>query len=366
MKFDYIIGNPPYQETQETNNKNEAIYHLFYDAASQISDKYILISPARFLFNAGLTPKAWNKKMLSDQHIKVENYYSNSSEVFLNVNINGGVAIVYRDVNADFTPIGVFVPNEVLRSIAAKTSNNSSCNLSSIMYGGRSDLKFNDYFFQCFPDAKDYILKTIQLKHPSIEKLGPGEEYEIKSSSFERTPFAFMNEKPNDDNEYYRIYGLENGKRTSKWIKKEYLSPRFPNNNNIEGYKVYISKADGAAGQIGKPVPARIIGKPDCAEPDASFVPSFISIGNFSTDGEAQNLSKYLRTKFVRTLIGVLKVTQDITPEKCKYVPLQNFTTSSDIDWSKTIAEIDQQLYKKYGFTQREIDFIETHVKEME
>lgn len=65
-------------------------------------------------------------------------------------------------------------------------------------------------------------------------------------------------------------------------------------------------------------------------------------------------------------MLSVLKVTQDNTPSKWEYVPLQNFTTTSDIDWSKSISEIDQQLYKKYGLSDKEITFIETNVKEME
>ena len=74
---------------------------------------------------------------------------------------------------------------------------------------------------------------------------------------------------------------------------------------------------------------------------------------------------KYIKTKFARALLGVLKTTQDITPDKWKYVPLQDFTAYSDIDWSKSVAEIDQQLYRKYDLTADEIEFIETHVKEM-
>lgn len=74
---------------------------------------------------------------------------------------------------------------------------------------------------------------------------------------------------------------------------------------------------------------------------------------------------KYTKTRFARALLSVLKVTQDNTPAKWKYVPLQNFTSSSDIDWSKSVHEIDQQLYKKYGLTNEEIQFIETNVKEM-
>ena len=64
--------------------------------------------------------------------------------------------------------------------------------------------------------------------------------------------------------------------------------------------------------------------------------------------------------------MGVLKVTQDLTPGKFKYVPLQNFSSLSDIDWSQSIPDIDRQLYAKYGLDEAEIEFIETHVKAME
>lgn len=365
MKFDYIIGNPPYQESGITNNKAEAIYHYFYDVAARISDKYLLISPARFLFNAGLTPKDWNKKMLSDTHLKVIEYYANSSQVFTNTNINGGVAIVYRDATKAFHPIGTFIPNDILRKLSQQFKKDEEKNLTSICFGGRSDLKLNEKVFQVFPDTRERILHSIQEKHPTIEKLAPNEEYEIKSSSFERTPFIFLDEQPIDEENYYKILGLSNNKRIYKWVKKDYLSPRFPHNNNINKYKVLISNADGAAGQIGKPVPARILGKPIVAAPNTSSIPTFMSIGCFESLIEAQNAEKYVRTKFTRVLIGILKITQHITPATCAYVPLQDFTPSSDIDWSKSIPDIDRQLYAKYGLDEKEIEFIESHVKEM-
>ena len=365
MKFDFAIGNPPYQESGTTNNKAEAIYPHFYEGAESIADKYLLISPARFLFNAGLTPKEWNERMLSDEHVKVEEYYNNSSDVFANTNINGGVAIVYRDAQKRFKPICDFIPDERLRSIASHFEKDMERNMPSIMFGGRSDLKFNNVFLQEFPDSKEQILKSIQKKHPEISVLGPNEEYEMKSSSFERTPYAFVDSLPADEKNYYKILGIENGKRVYKWIKKKFLSPRYPENNNIGFYKVFIPKADGAAGTIGKPVPARIVGKPIVAEPDVSALPSFISIGRFITETEANNAEKYIRTKFARLLFGILKVTQDVTPGKWAYVPLQNFSDDSDVDWSASIAEIDRQLYKKYGLTGEEINFIETYVKEM-
>ena len=85
----------------------------------------------------------------------------------------------------------------------------------------------------------------------------------------------------------------------------------------------------------------------------------------FDTEQEATALFKYIKTKFLRTMLGVLKVTQDNKKSVWKYVPLQDFTENSDIDWTKSVAEIDKQLYAKYGLTDEEIFFIETNVKEM-
>lgn len=364
MKFKAIVGNPPYQEVGLNNNKAEAIYPYFYDIAERISGINALISPARFLFNAGLTPKVWNQKMLSDEHISVVRYFHDSSDVFPNTNINGGVAIILRNNFIKYPPIGMFIPNTILREIANKFLG-SSFNLDSIGYGGRSDLKFNEVFLSTFPNTREHILAHLRAEHPEITELAPNEEYELKSSSFARTPFAFISEEPDNKSDYYKILGIENGQRTWKWVLKKYLSPRYPDNNNIDKYKIFISKADGAAGQIGKPIPARIVGKPVLGEPYTSSTASFISLGNFDSKEEAENLMKYAQTKFVRVLLGVLKVTQDITPAKWSYVPMQDFTASSNINWSKSIEEIDAQLYAKYNLSDEEIAFIESMIKPM-
>lgn len=91
-----------------------------------------------------------------------------------------------------------------------------------------------------------------------------------------------------------------------------------------------------------------------------------MSIGNFKNINDVYNLNKYIKTKFMRAMLSVLRVTQDVTPSKFAYVPLQDFTEKSDIDWTKSIREIDKQLYKKYNLSKEETDFIETNVKEME
>jgi len=128
---------------------------------------------------------------------------------------------------------------------------------------------------------------------------------------------------------------------------------------NFKKYKAFVPGASGT-GAIGENISAPIIGRPFVGTTE-----TFLSIGSFDSINEAENVIKYIKTKFARLMLGILKVTQAITPGKFKYVPLQDFTPTSDINWSKSIAEIDQQLYKKYGLTPDEITFIETHVKEM-
>lgn len=122
MKFDYVIGNPPYQDNTLGDNATYAppVYHLFLDAAYTVSDRVELIHPARFLFNAGSTPKDWNKKMLNDEHFKVLFYEQDSSKVFRNTDIKGGVVVTYRDTTRVYGAIETFTPFEELNSIMRK------------------------------------------------------------------------------------------------------------------------------------------------------------------------------------------------------------------------------------------------------
>lgn len=264
---------------------------------------------------------------------------------------------MYRAENEKFGAIEQFVSDDNLRKIL-KHFPKSDKNLPSIMFGGRSDLKFNDTFLKKYPESINDRLKAIQSKHSSVEKLGPNEEYELKSPTLEVLNYVFA-ESVSDESQYYKILGLVGGKRVYRYIERLYMTPRYPNNNNISKWKVFIPKASGN-GVFGETISIPVIG-----EPWVSSTPTFISIGAFDTQTEAENAVKYVKTKLARTLLSVLKITQDIVPSKWAYVPLQDFTSNSDIDWSKSIHEIDKQLYAKYGLTDDEITFIETHVKEM-
>lgn len=122
MKFDVVIGNPPYQdERQGTSTTALPIYHTFMEAAYKVGKIVELITPARFLFDAGRTPKEWNERMLQDPHLKVLFYEQDASKMFSNTDIKGGVVITYRDEDQDFGAIETFVVysevNDILRKV---------------------------------------------------------------------------------------------------------------------------------------------------------------------------------------------------------------------------------------------------------
>jgi len=337
MKFTAVLGNPPYQEKTKDTSDNP-IYHLFIEEAYKLSGKVSLIHPARFLFNAGKTSKAWNEKMLHDDHIKVVYYEQKSSKVFPNTDIKGGVAITYRDTSKDFGEIGVFTSYPELNTIREKIEHRKDFkSIREIIY---LQNKFN--------------LDKLYEDNPRLKKIvgSSGREKRLTSPIFEQLDvFADSRERDAD----IRIFGLIKNKRTYKWIRRKYLEEH----PNLEKYKVLVAKANGS-GALGEVLSSPIIG-----EPFTGFTFSFISFGTFDDKDNAQAALKYLKTKFLRTMLGVLKITQDNLPRTWSKVPLQDFTDTSDIDWSKSILEIDNQLYTKYGLDKKEIDFIETHVKVM-
>ncbi|MDY6272711.1 MAG: Eco57I restriction-modification methylase domain-containing protein [Selenomonadaceae bacterium] len=339
--FDYVIGNPPYQEdTENKGDRPNPIYHLFMDATYQLADKVELIHPARFLFNAGQTPKSWNEKMLKDVHFKVLSYEQRSEKLFPSTDIKGGVAISYHDADKDFGAIGVFTSFEELNSITKKVNAISENSIENLV-SARGVYRFSEKFFSDYPFA--------------TERLGKGTGNMVVSNAFTQIPEAFLEQEENDDTIYVKLLGRIKGKRVFRYLAKKYLL----DNNYIDAWKVMLPEANGS-GAIGEVLSTPLIGAPLIGATD-----TFISIGSFENEVEADNTYKYIKTKFARTMLGVKKITQHNPRATWKYVPLQDFTNHSDIDWSQSIHDIDLQLYRKYGLDEKEIDFIETHVKEM-
>lgn len=133
----------------------------------------------------------------------------------------------------------------------------------------------------------------------------------------------------------------------------------------LKSYKVFTSKANGGAGLLGDGKPVSIIGKAYVALPNEACTDSLIAIGSFSKKEEALNLQKYMKTKFLRYLAGVLKTSQNLYQGIYQFVPIQDFSLNSDILWQKSIQDIDKQLYEKYKLSEEEITNIELIIKEM-
>ena len=343
MKFDVIIGNPPYQEETvgEQESMQPPVYHYFIDEAYKLSDVVELIHPARFLFDAGATPHSWNMKMLNDTHLKTLWYEENGKNIFPNQDIKAGVVCTYHNTKIDFGAIEIFTKYPELNTIIHKVKNKTGFSSMSSIVVTRTAYRFTEVMHKEHPEAESQLSK--------------GHAYDVSTNIFERLPQVFYSTKPMDGKDYIGIYGRTDKDRAIMYIRRDYVK----NVSNLDSYKLFLPKASGT-GIFGEAIAVPVIGDKAVGNTE-----TFISIGNFEDKTQAGKCKLYICSKFARALLNVLKTTQDITPQKWKYVPLQDFTPSSDIDWSKSIAEIDEQLFDKYGLDEQERIFIRTKVKEM-
>lgn len=337
-KFDVVIGNPPYQEDSVGDSThNMPIYDKFIDAAYEIAEKVVLITPARFLFNAGYTPKAWNAKMLADPHLTVPIYVRDSSELFPGTKIRAGIAVTFRDVSREGEPIGTFTEHPELNAILHKVTGSEFEPLETLgMTSGRS-YRYTDKMHEDHPTATD--------------ALSDGHQYVIGPHAFERVGFLYSSTPPKDEHEYVRVFGRIDNRRAYRWIRREYVEGP----ESLGKWKVAVPAAN-ELNRLGQ------MAAPEVLEPDVAVTQTFLTIGAFATEAEAEACFKYVKTKFARAMLYVLKVTQHNPRSTWKYVPAQDFAPNSDIDWAKSIPEIDAQLWTKYGLDPREITFIEDEV----
>ncbi|MDE7159501.1 MAG: Eco57I restriction-modification methylase domain-containing protein [Muribaculaceae bacterium] len=342
VKINAIVGNPPYQEEGESSRK-APIYHLFYDISFRLAPLVTLITPGRYLFRVGQTPAEWMDKMLSDTHFKVVDYFQKSNEVFPTVDIKGGVAIGLRNSEKEFGAIGFFSEYPQLVSILNKVK----CHKDFVhgaftrMVSSQGIYRFSDYAMNDIPRI--------------IEVQGKGTSSKITSNAFENLTEIFVNSEQKIDGKGVQIMGRVKGGREIRWINAKYLQPC----EYLDFYNVFVPEANGT-GAIGEVLSTPVIGVPVIGHTD-----TFLSIGKFADAQEASACLNYVKSKFARCLLGTLKATQHNPKDTWANVPIQNFTPDSDIDWSKSVEEIDAQLYKKYNLTDDEIAFIESMIKPM-
>jgi len=341
-KFDVVIGNPPYQEeAQGEGTRDTPVYHLFMDAAYEVGTRAILITPARFLFNAGFTPKAWNEKMLADPHLAVPIYVRDSSELFPGTRIRAGIAVTYRDESRVGAPIGTFTAYPELNTILHNVLESGAVSLETLGMTSSRSYRYTEKLYHDHPEALG--LRPV------------GNAALVNTNAFEQFSFLYHAEKPSDADKYVQVLGVIKNKRLFRWIRGEYITGP----ESFGKYKVAIPAAN-ESNKLGWMAAPQVLG------PEVGVTQTFLTVGAFETEGEAQACFAYVKTKFARAMLYVLKVTQHNPRSTWKYVPAQDFTSASDIDWTKAIPEIDAELYAKYGLDSEEIAFIEAKVKPME
>ncbi len=341
MKFDAIVGNPPYQAILGGASPLP-VYQLFVEMSKQINPKYFsMIMPARW-FNTGNGLDEFRDEMLHDKKIQIMHDYPDARLCFSNVEIKGGVVYLLWN-NSAYGKCGVythaennvinFVERDLLESNLNVFIRNN--NMISIINKIEIDEKHN---FSSIVSSRDPFGYDIRL--PNSFKVAK-HIFSSNYSESENISFYYNGWRKNGIG-YVNIDSVNNNR---SWINK---------------YKVLIPKAWGT----GNDKKDRL--HPFIVSPNSVCTETYLVVGPFNTLNECKNVIKYINTSFFHSLVSVLKISQNAAQGVYKLVPLQDFTEKSDIDWSKTIPEIDQQLYKKYNLSLDEISFIESMIKPME
>lgn len=340
MKFNAIVGNPPYQVMDGGAQASATpIYNKFVDIAKAISPVYIsMITPARW-YSGGKGLDDFRESMLCDKRIALLHDYLNGKECFPNVEIKGGICYFLWDRTWNGKcSIFTHTETESIHSVRfLKEEGETIFIRDSRMVNIKQKVTSLNFrtFSTLVSSMKPYGLRGDFFKNP--EKYGLPKIKETKQ---------------NGD---VTIFGLdEKQHRVKRYIPQDYPLPK---NNGITNYKIFIPRNFGS-GRIEDNVFTTIIGHPYeiCTE-------TFVQIYPFNSYEETFNCDKYLKTKFVRFMIGIRKQDQGASRDVYSFVPIQNFSDNSDINWSKSVPEIDQQLYAKYHLTDGEIAFIEKMIK---
>lgn len=249
--------------------------------------------------------------------------------------------MTYRDADRVGEAIDTFTPFPELNSILHKVRESGTAFIESQGITSSRSYRYTDKLYEDHPQA--------------LELRPEGNAALVNTNAFELFSFLFHEFQPVDGYEYVQVLGLIKNKRFRRWIRSEYLiGPE-----SFDKYKVALPAAN-ENNKLGW------MAAPEVVEPGVAVTQTFLTIGAFATESEARACFAYVRTKFARAMLYVLKVTQHNPRSTWKYVPAQDFTSASDIDWSKSIPEIDAQLYAKYGLDAAEIAFIEEEVTPLE
>lgn len=342
MKFNVIVGNPPYQQSDGGAQASaKPIYNEFVNIAKKLNPDLIsIIMPTRW-YSGGKGLDSFRDEMLNDKNIAELHDFLKPELVFKNVNLRGGVCYFLWNKNYDntksltkvFTYNNDLNPEKSIRSLKTKDSeilirHSFAIDISEKVKKNKGFKSFENYISSLRPFGfRGYFIKDEKfreskkgLKNPVI-CYGKGKK------------IGYVNQ--------------DEVTKNTQWINK---------------YKVFTPRANNIGTELNDDNLNTFVGEPNtiCTE-------SYIAVGadlNLNKTS-ASNICKYFSTRFVRFMHSISKASQDATAKTYKFVPLQDFTSKSDIDWTQSVENIDKQLYKKYKLTKEEVKFIESIIKTM-
>ena len=325
MKFDVVIGNPPYHLDGGNGARPTQIYHLFVESALRMKPRYVsMIIPSRWAA-MGRELASFRSTMLEGGRLREFVSYPNSAECFPDVDIKGGVCYFLWDSNHAGKPCGV------VEVAGGKASQRVERALDEFAIFVRSN------------ESAEILRKVFSKKEATLDEV-------VQS----RVPFGidtnFKNFKAKKAPNLVKLYvkGAGDGKPDIGWIHRAQVTARV---NLVDKHKVLTPKAADGSGSY----PIQVLSPAFLGEPGSACSDTYLVVGAYDTKAEAENLQSFLATRFCRFLVSLRKITQDLNKGGFAFVPKLDMT----VRWT------DQMLYQRYGLTQDEIDFIESRIREM-
>jgi site-specific DNA-methyltransferase (adenine-specific) len=322
MKFDVIIGNPPYQlSTGGSGVQATPIYNKFIQQAKKLNPRFIsMITPARW-FSGGFGLDSFRKDMLTDNRLVEIHDYPEAADCFPGVQIKGGVCYFLWDRD-----------NPGLCGITTHRGNDIGTRME------RSLLEDNNNFFIRYNEAIGICHKVSSKKESCMSEMVSQQ----KPFGF---PTTYKGDPQKNTNNYITVYG-------SKGIGYCSISDVSTNIDLISRPKVFISSAGSGSDKFPHP----ILGRPFIPSENSACTETYVVIHPLNSYKECENIIDYISTRFFRFLVMLKKPTQHALRKVYSLVPMQNFSES----WT------DEKLYKKYGLDEKEIEFIESMIRPME
>ena len=340
VKIKAIVGNPPYQEMGGSGGSNDApIFQHFCTVSTALKPSYVsMIIPSKW-FAGGRDSLLgdFRTTMLTSGHVKKLVAFTSSRELFPTVEIKGGICY--------------FLLGENKYALCDYTLHKDGNTVSE-----KRNLSLNEIFIRD-PQLSQLVV-NIRERHKGIfvdNLISADTPFGIPTNPESNSEIQDHISQDYDGEHTIEMYYLSKLKRVKAYINQRIITK---NPQDIIKPKVYIPKAGGSGND------SRVLSEPILALNPSVCSQTFV-YASFSSTEEAVAFEKYIRTKFLRTLVSAAKVTQDALSKVYRFVPMQDFTANSDIDWSKSVEEIDAQLYAKYHLSDEEISFIESMIKPM-